>query len=118
MQASLFDLGIDDAQMPLTEEELTATIANLLRARSGIYIEAAGETAEMKASRPQRGQYLPGERCYYNNWDVNTLRAILAQTTDRSLHAYMDELSTRLGFLDYQPGHLFYADASGSEHDQ
>jgi CubicO group peptidase (beta-lactamase class C family) len=41
---TLSDLGIDDLT-PLTEVEKTATIANLLSARSGVYIEAAGEAA-------------------------------------------------------------------------
>ncbi len=118
VHSSLAELGIDDAVMPLTDLERTAKVTDLLKARSGIYIEAAGETAEMKAGRPRRGQYAPGEHYYYNNWDFNTLGSVLTRTTGRTLHAHMADLSTRLGFKDYQADHLFFSEASGSEHDQ
>lgn len=118
IESTLAEIGIDDAKMPLTEVERRAKISDLLKARSGIYIEAAGETAEMKAGRPRRGQYLPGEHYYYNNWDFNVLGSILSHVTGRTLHDYMWELSSRLGFQDYQEGHLFFLNASGSEHDQ
>ncbi len=118
VQATLADLGIDDAKMPLTEAERSATIADLLTARSGIYIEAAGETAEMKARRPQRGQHAPGEHYYYNNWDFNTLGTILAVATGTPLETHYQRLAERLQFEDYQPGQLYFSEASGSEHDQ
>lgn len=115
---TLAELGINDRVMPLSSAEQQAQVADLLKARSGIYIEAAGETAEMKAARPQRGQYQPGEHYYYNNWDFNVLGAVLARATGRSVDQYMSLLAERLQFQDYQPGHLFYQPAGGSEHDQ
>ena len=118
VQSTLAEIGIDDAKMPLTDVERRAKIADLLKARSGIYIEAAGETAEMKAGRPRRGQYHPGEHYYYNNWDFNTLGSILSRVTGQTLHDHVLELGSRLGFQDYQEGHLFFMSASGSEHDQ
>lgn len=118
VESTLDEIGIDDAKMPLTDLERSARISDLLKARSGIYIEAAGETAEMKAGRPHRGQYRPGEHYYYNNWDFNTLGSILSRVTGQTLHDHLQELGARLGFQDYQEGHLFFMNASGSEHDQ
>src|SRR5512136_1556608 len=72
LSATLKDLGIDDLT-PLTELEKTATVRDLLSARSGVYIEAAGEAASMKAMRPARGSHAPDTFWYYNNWDFNAL---------------------------------------------
>ena len=118
VSATLQELDIDDAEMPLTERERTAKVTDLLKARSGIYIEAAGETPEMKAARPQRGQYAPGDHYYYNNWDFNTLGTVLAAATGVPLESHLTNLAERLSFEDFSPDHLRFADASGSEHDQ
>jgi CubicO group peptidase (beta-lactamase class C family) len=48
---TLQELGIDD-RTPLTQVEKQATVADLLKARSGVYIPAAGESDAMKAARP------------------------------------------------------------------
>ncbi len=117
--ATLAELGLDDAKMPLTQRERSATIEHLLQARSGIYIEAAGETPEMKARRPQRGQYAPGERYYYNNWDFNTLGAIFERKTGLGIgDALADWFAQPLGMQDFEPGHVIYSDAERSEHRQ
>ena len=47
-------LGIDD-YLPLTTLEKTATLQNLIEARSGIYLPTAAETPAMRAARPPRG---------------------------------------------------------------
>ena len=118
VNVTLADLGIHDAEMPLTQAESQARIVDLLMARSGIYIEAAGETPEMKARRPRRGQFAPGERYYYNNWDFNTLGSVLAKATGRPLADHLGHLAERLAFQDYQQAHLIFQNAQGSEHDQ
>ncbi|NZA26561.1 serine hydrolase [Luteimonas sp. SJ-92] len=115
---SLAKLGIDDEAMPLTDLEKTATVADLLKARSGIYIEAAGETEDMKAGRPRRGQYRPGAHYYYNNWDFNALGTVLAASTGAAPEQHMRRLAGRLGFQDYEAGHFYYQTARDSEHDQ
>jgi CubicO group peptidase (beta-lactamase class C family) len=66
---TLADLGIDDIT-PLTDSEKTATVADLLSARSGVYLKAAGEMGIMIPMRPQRGSHAPGTFWYYNNWDL------------------------------------------------
>lgn len=119
IDASLKDIGIDDKVMPLTDLEKSARVEDLLKARSGIYIEAAGETPEMKAMRPQRGQHKPGDFYYYNNWDFNVLGSILVKTTgDRSVAEHMEELGRRLDFSDFDSDHVFFQTTDGSEHDQ
>ena len=77
---TLEQLGIDDIY-PLTKIEKQATIRDLLKARSGVYHPAAYETAQMKKVRPKRGSHPPSTFWYYNNWDFNTLCAILMQET-------------------------------------
>jgi CubicO group peptidase (beta-lactamase class C family) len=48
------ELGIDDNEPSLTAEEKTATVRELLQARSGIYHAALYKTPAMAARRPPR----------------------------------------------------------------
>src|ERR1700722_11308124 len=57
---SLADTAIDDLPPSLTVQERQASLLDLLRARSGVYHDAAYETDAMKAARPRRGSYQPG----------------------------------------------------------
>ena len=84
LDATLADLGIDDKE-PLSATEKTATVQQLLQARSGVYHPAAYETLGMKAERPRRGSHAPGSFWYYNNWDFNALGAVYAQASGMSL---------------------------------
>ena len=77
-------LKIDDIN-PLTEIEKTATIADLLKSRSGIYHNAAAVSEGMLASMPERGIHKPNEAYYYNNWDFNTLGYILEKQTGKKI---------------------------------
>jgi len=57
----LATLGIDDSVPPsLTDLEKTATLQQLLQARSGVYHEAAAESQGMKDARPERWSHAPG----------------------------------------------------------
>jgi CubicO group peptidase (beta-lactamase class C family) len=119
MDQTLADLGIDDAKVKLTALEKTCTIGDLLKSRSGIYIEASGETTEMKASRPKRGQHKPGEFYYYNNWGFNVLGTIFEKQTKMSIgQAINDWLAVHLGMRDFRPNHVEYKSANDSEHRQ
>ena len=80
LHKSLAELGIDDIEDGLTDEEKTATIFDLLRARSGVYRLAAYEPPENP--KPKRHAFKPGENWCYNNWDFNTLVTIFEQETD------------------------------------
>lgn len=118
LAATLDDLGIDDNEPSLTETERKATVADLLKARSGIYHSALYETAGMKARRPERFAHAPGEFWYYNNWDFNALGTIFEQLTARSV---FEEFETRfavpLGMQDFdRAAHTRYVTGRDSVH--
>lgn len=101
LNTTVGELEIDD-QPPLTELEKTATVRQLLSARSCIYHEAAAETADMKAQRPPRGSCKPGEQWYYNNWDFNALGAIYKIFTGNDAYEGLKtELSIPLQFENF-----------------
>ncbi|HQT92855.1 MAG TPA: hypothetical protein PL001_12605 [Candidatus Kryptobacter bacterium] len=60
---TLKEICIDDS-VRLTEREKSATIQDLLKARSGIYIPAFGEVKSMSVSRPARGSHPPNTFFY------------------------------------------------------
>ena len=98
---TLGQLGIDD-QAGLTGAEKQATVADLLRARSGVYLPAAYEPASMKRRRPERGSAEPGEHWFYNNWDFNVLGTIYEQETGTDLFAaFEQQLARPLGMEDF-----------------
>lgn len=103
LDQSLAKLGIDDYQ-PLTAVERSATIRQLLTARSGVYIPSSAETPAMKAARPARGSHAPGSFWYYNNWDFNALGEIYQRLTGQSvLSAFEHQIAGPLGFEDFDP---------------
>jgi CubicO group peptidase (beta-lactamase class C family) len=117
LSATLKDLGIDDLT-PLTEVEKTATVKDLLSARSGVYIEAAGEAASMKAMRPARGSHEPGTFWYYNNWDFNALGTIFDQLSgEKNIYTAFDKrIAEPIGMQDYVPEELHYGYEPYSKH--
>ena len=117
LSKTLDELGIDD-KTPLTEAEKQATVADLLRARSGVYIPAAGEAASMKATRPERGSHAPGTFWYYNNWDFNALGTIFDQETgeENIYQAFETHIADPIGMQDFVPENLHYDYESYSMH--
>jgi CubicO group peptidase (beta-lactamase class C family) len=107
---TLAELGIDD-KTPLTELEMQATITDLLKARSGVYIPAAGEVASMREARPERGGHPPGTFWYYNNWDFNALGTIFDQETgeDSIYQAFQSRIAGPIGMQDLQTERLQYS---------
>jgi CubicO group peptidase (beta-lactamase class C family) len=103
------DLGIDDIPPSLTDAEKQATVRDLIMARSGVYHEAAAETAEMAATRPQRGSHPPGTFFYYNNWDFNTAGAIFEQETGAGIfNAFEKHIARPLGMEDFDVEKCYY----------
>lgn len=104
---TLEKLGIDDSPSPLTPQEKQARIADLLAARSGIYLPAAYEPASNP--KPPRGSFAPGTNWCYNNWDFNTLLTIFEQLTKTK---FFDEFDKRfakpLQMEDYRPADGYY----------
>jgi CubicO group peptidase (beta-lactamase class C family) len=101
---TLAKLGLDDIPA-LTDVEKAATVRDLLKARSGVYIPASAEAPAMKARRPARGSHPPDTFWYYNNWDFNALGRIYEMQTGKSVFiAFQHFLAEPLGFQDF---HIF-----------
>ncbi|WP_343313875.1 serine hydrolase [Brucella sp. BE17] len=98
---TLAQLKIDD-KPPLTPTEKTATVRDLLKARSGIYHRAAHETADMRRRRPERGSHAPGSFWFYNNWDFNALGTIYREKTGEDIfESFTQHIATPLDMQDY-----------------
>ena len=92
LSKTLGELTIDDRDA-LSSLEKSATVADLLKARSGVYHPALYETPAMAMARPARGSYRPGTFWYYNNWDFNALGTVLEQATKTSI---FEDLKARI----------------------
>jgi len=106
LNKTLADLGLDDEPDPLLPSEKQARILDLLKARSGVFHPAA--YAGRTDSRP-RGSEGPGRFFAYNNWDFNTLAAILRQETGADVFEAFDEHFGRpLGMQDWRVSDGYY----------
>jgi len=85
LSKTMADLGIDDTP-PLTEQERTATVADLITARSGVYHLSAYSPDSMIEYMPKRESHAPGTFWFYNNWDFNTLGTIFRQETGKDIY--------------------------------
>lgn len=113
---TLRDMNIDD-KIPLTDQEKTATLANLLSSSSGVYVPAAFEAPSMAKNRPARGAYPPGKAFYYNNWDFNALSTIFEKETGEKLfESYQRDIVQKLQMQDYKPEHGVYQYEKESVH--
>jgi len=88
------------------ETERRARILDLLKARSGVFHPAA--YAGRTDSQP-RGSQGPGRYFAYNNWDFNTLAAILEQETGADVFEAFDEhFGQPLGMEDWRVSDGYY----------
>lgn len=102
LNQNLAALGITD-KGGLSDVEQTATVRQLLQARSGVYHEAAYETPDAKKRRPERGSHTPGTYWYYNNWDFNALGTIFQRRTGQNVfEALKTDLAEPLQFEDFR----------------
>lgn len=114
---TLATLGIDDRAPSLTDAEKQATVRHLLMAKSGVYHDAAYETARMRERRPARGAHAPGTFWYYNNWDFNTLGTIYRKATGEDVfQSFGTRIATPIGMEDFKPGQGRYRGADGTDH--
>jgi CubicO group peptidase (beta-lactamase class C family) len=114
---TLADLAIDDNPPSLTKEEKQARIADLLRARSGVYHAVDFENQYMINTRPERGSHAPGTFWYYNNWDFNALGTILEKKTGLSIgEAFYRRIAVPIGMQDFRPEDVYYIDGPISIH--
>jgi len=115
LKQNLAQLGIDDNEPSLSVEEKTATVRDLLEARSGVYHAALYETPSMAMRRPPRHSHPPGTFWYYNNWDFNTLGAIYEHAARHSIFDALEtEISEPIGMQDYQTSDGQYVTGAAS----
>lgn len=99
-EATLESIGFDDlgGLLPI---ERSATIRQLLMARSGVYHPAAnlGDASERA---PSRGSVKPGSYFLYNNWDFNALGAIYERLTGRTIYqGFEADIAVPIGLQDW-----------------
>ncbi|MES2179789.1 MAG: serine hydrolase [Gemmatimonadota bacterium] len=115
--ATLAALGIDEKKTPLTAAERQARVADLMRARSGIYLAAAGEVESMRIDRPARRSHPAGTHWYYNNWDFNALGTIYRRSTGEDIfQAINTRIAGPIGMQDFRPTEGEYYFEEPSEH--
>ena len=109
LSKTIAELGIDDYEPSLTPEEKQATIGDLIKARSGIYHPALGESPIMKVMRPKRNSHKPGTFWFYNNWDFNALGTIFEQQTGKHVFEEFDHrIAGPIGMQDFDSDECFY----------
>ena len=109
LSKTMEDLSIDDWEPSLAPDEKEATVGDLIRARSGIYHPALGESGLMKAVRPKRHSHAPGTFWYYNNWDFNALGTIFEQETGTRIFEEFDRrIAGPLQMENFQVGDCRY----------
>ncbi len=107
LNASVDSLKIDDIKK-LSDQEKTATLENLMTARSGIYHPAAYETRSNAKRRPKRFSAAPGKFWYYNNWDFNVTAIAFNKLTQKTIEeAFVKNLAIPLGMEDFEKNHVF-----------
>ena len=106
LSATLANFKIDELT-PLTAQERSATIGQVISARSGVYLPAAYAPVSQER-RPARGSYAPGTHWFYNNWDFNIAGVIYEQATREDLYQSFDRrLAKPIGMEDWSPAHGF-----------
>lgn len=101
LSLTLAELGIDDVD-PLSEVERSATLYDLLTARSGIFHPANYETPWMTRIKPPRHSQPPGCLWSYNNWDFNALGTAYRQVTGLDIHqAFLEQIAQPLAMQDF-----------------
>lgn len=100
LDSTLEQLAIEDTT-PLTAAERTATVADLMTARSGIYLPSEGASGRPERL-PPRGSHRPGAHWFYNNWDFNVLGEIYQRATGEGLFTALEHrLARPLGWRDF-----------------
>jgi len=102
LSTTLAELDIDDTPPSLTAIEKTATVRDLLMARSGVYHPAAYETDDIRRNRPARGSHAPGTFWFYNNWDFNVLGTIYQRQTGEDIfESFENRIARPIGMEDF-----------------
>ena len=95
---TLADLGVDD-EPPLTPQEQSATLHDLLASRSGVY----HSSVQTESGTPERGSHPPGTHFFYNNWSFNALGTIFEQQTGLTMgQAFKEWIADPIGMQDFR----------------
>lgn len=117
LSENLSQIGIDDNEPILTQQEKQAMVLDLLKARSGMYHSAAYETEAMKDKRPLRGSHSPNTFWYYNNWDFNVLGAIFEKKVDKPIgDAFKERIAVPIGMQDFRKNDVSYVFSNDSKY--
>lgn len=112
IQRTLAELGIDDHNPPLSDQEKQARLVDLLTARSGIYHPSVQDD---NAAPPERGAHAPGTFFYYNNWSFNAVGAIFERLAGLSLgEAFKQWVADPVGMQDFRVEDVRYQEGEES----
>jgi CubicO group peptidase (beta-lactamase class C family) len=101
LDRTLAELGISD-HGGLMPQELEATVADLLSARSGVY-HPASNAGDNLADAPPRGSQKHGAYFLYSNWDFNALGTIFEKETGRNIYDALEtDLARPVGMQDFK----------------
>ncbi|WP_208997932.1 serine hydrolase [Pseudovibrio sp. FO-BEG1] len=120
LDATLKEVGIDDAPISLTDLQRETTVRHLLQSVSGINHPAAasGSLREEIDKRLGRTENQPGTIWAYNNWDYNTLTTVFENATGSEVGAaFEDGIAKPVGMQDFDRSAVSYVfDPQKSEH--
>jgi CubicO group peptidase (beta-lactamase class C family) len=93
-------IGLNDVQ-PFLPIERSATLHQILLARSGIYLPTANK--ELTDLSPKRGSQAPGSYFQYQNWDFNAAGAAFEKLTGKDIFQALEEdLARPIGMQDFK----------------
>ena len=90
LKQTVGDLKIDDVGGLLPIEK-TATVLDLITARSGVYHPAANAGGIPEGEEPERGKTKPGTTFIYNNWDFNVAGTVFEMKAKKSIYQVFDK---------------------------
>lgn len=100
LKKTIGELGMDDIGGLLPIEK-TATVYDLITARSGVYHPASNAGDDL-AYAPERGSQKPGKLYLYNNWDFNAAGAAFEIMTGKNIYDALDEdIAKPVGMQDW-----------------
>ncbi|MBR4171511.1 MAG: serine hydrolase [Kiritimatiellae bacterium] len=89
LKKTVGDLKITDVG-GLLPIETTATVLDLITARSGVYHPASNPGGIKEGMEPVRGKTKPGTKFLYNNWDFNVAGTVFELMTHQNIYDVFD----------------------------
>ena len=119
LTTTIGELGIQDYEPPLSALNLTASVADIFRSRSGIYHSAHYEVGGWKRAREELSQiayqqtgepsFPPGQVWVYNNWDFNAAGEVVSRISDTPIEDLIaNRVAAPLKMQDFEQGHVSF----------